>query len=311
VFNFAGAVVNLPLSYYKAFYLEEAFGFNKQTKSLFFTDAVKTQLLMAAFGSPILAGFLKIIQTFGKNFFYYVWLFVLGVQIVMVTVYPLVIVPMFNKLTPLEPGKLKSDVEALATRLNFPLKHLYVIDGSKRSSHSNAYFYGLPWSKQIVIFDTLIEKSETEEVVAVLAHELGHWKEGHTTKMLGVSQVHTFWIFALFSAFITNRSLYEAFGFYKTHPILIGFLIFNDILGPLDTVLKLFINILSRKFEYEADQFAVKLGYSTELASSLIKLQIQNLGTMEADWMYSSYHFTHPLLPERLRELNWKGAKAS
>jgi STE24 endopeptidase len=144
---------------------------------------------MAAFGSPILAGFLKIIQTFGKNFFYYVWLFVLGVQIVMVTVYPLVIVPMFNKLTPLEPGKLKSDVEALATRLNFPLKHLYVIDGSKRSSHSNAYFYGLPWSKQIVIFDTLIEKSETEEVVAVLAHELGHWKEGHTTKMLGVSQV--------------------------------------------------------------------------------------------------------------------------
>lgn len=107
----------------------------------------------------------------------------------MITVYPLVILPMFNKLTPLEPGKLKTEVEALATRLNFPLKHLYVIDGSKRSAHSNAYFYGLPWSKHIVIYDTLIEKSEVSEVVAVLCHELGHWSEGHTTKLFAIAQV--------------------------------------------------------------------------------------------------------------------------
>jgi len=107
----------------------------------------------------------------------------------MITVYPIFILPLFNKLTPLEDGKLKTEVEALAAKLQFPLKHLYVIDGSKRSAHSNAYFYGLPWSKHIVIYDTLIEKSEISEVVAVLAHELGHWKEGHTTKQFGVSQV--------------------------------------------------------------------------------------------------------------------------
>lgn len=118
-----------------------------------------------------------------------------------------------------------------------------------------------------------------------------------------------FYIFALFSVFINNGSLYRAFGFYDSQPILIGFLLFNDILQPLDTVVKLFMNILSRKFEYEADAFAVRLGYSGDLAKSLIKLQVQNLSTMDADWLYSSYHFTHPILPERLRALDWKGGK--
>ncbi|KAI5849993.1 peptidase family M48-domain-containing protein [Tricharina praecox] len=308
-FNLAGNLANMPLQYYKNFVLEEKFGFNKQTKKLFFTDAIRTQLLIAALGSPVLAGFLKIVSYFGGNFFYYLWLFILGVQTFLVTVYPIFILPMFNKLTPLEDGKLKSEIEALATRLNFPLKHLYVIDGSKRSAHSNAYFYGLPWSKQIVIYDTLIEKSEISEVVAVLAHELGHWKEGHTTKQFAVSQFYTFGVFVMFSLFINNRSLFQAFGFEKSMPTMIGFLIFGDILTPVDTVLKLLMNIMSRKFEYEADAFAVGLGYEKDLAKSLIKLQVQNLSTMDADYLYSAYHFTHPILPERLRELGWKGGK--
>lgn len=308
-FTVTSSSISLPISYYQNFVLEEEFGFNKQTKSLFFGDFIKTQSLIVILGSPFLAGFLKIIQYFGTNFFYYVWLFVLGVQMFMITVYPLFILPLFNKLTPLEEGKLKTEVEALAARLKFPLKHLYVIDGSKRSAHSNAYFYGLPWSKHIVIYDTLIEKSNVNEVVAVLAHELGHWKEGHTTKIFGISQFHTFWVFALFSAFINNNSLYNAFGFFQNKPIIIGFLIFNDILTPMDTVLKLLMNIISRKFEYEADAFAVRLGYEADLAKSLIKLQIQNLSTMDADWMYSAYHYTHPILPERLRALDWKGGK--
>ncbi|KAH0605105.1 uncharacterized protein H6S33_005087 [Morchella sextelata] len=309
VFNLITTVIGLPFSYYKTFVLEEKFGFNKQTKKLFFTDLIKNQVLIIAMGGPILAGFLKIIQSFGGNFFYYLWVFILVVQAFMITVYPIVILPMFNKLTPLEPGKLKTEVEALATRLQFPLKHLYVIDGSKRSAHSNAYFYGLPWSKHIVIYDTLIEKSDVNEVVAVLSHELGHWSEGHTTKLFAIAQFHIFYIFALFSVFINNGSLYRAFGFHRTQPILIGFLLFNEILQPLDTVVKLLMNILSRKFEYEADAFAVKLGYSSDLAKSLIKLQVQNLSTMDADWLYSSYHFTHPILPERLRALDWKGGK--
>ncbi|CCX14243.1 Similar to CAAX prenyl protease 1; acc. no. P47154 [Pyronema omphalodes CBS 100304] len=309
-FTLASNVVNLPLQYYKNFVLEEKFGFNKQTKSLFFVDTIKTQFLIVALGSPILAGFLKIINMFGNNFFYYVWLFTLGVQTFMITAYPIFILPMFNKLTPLEDGKLKTEVEALAAKLNFPLKHLYVIDGSKRSAHSNAYFYGLPWSKHIVIFDTLIEKSEISEVVAVLAHELGHWKEGHTTKQFGVSQAYCFWLFTMFSVFINNKSLYASFGFHDSMPTLIGFLLFNDILTPVDTVLKLLMNVMSRKFEYEADAFAVGLGYNDELAKSLIKLQVQNLSTMDADSLYSAYHYTHPILPERLRALGWKGDKA-
>ena len=189
LFNALTTVMSIPTSYYSTFVIEEKFGFNKQTKSLFFTDIIKGQALTAALGAPILAGFLKIVQSFGGDFFYYLWVFGITVQAFMITVYPIAILPLFNKLSPLEEGDLKNGVEALAKRLNFPLKHLYSIDGSKRSAHSNAYFYGLPWSKHIVIYDTLMQKSSTEEVVAVLAHELGHWSLSHTTKLFGIAQV--------------------------------------------------------------------------------------------------------------------------
>lgn len=188
-FNLITSLVNLPISYYSTFILEEKFGFNKQTLQLWVTDILKGQALMAAFGIPLLSGFLAIIQKTGNQFFFYLWLFSVGVQVAGITIYPILILPLFNKLAPLEEGPLKSSVEALAKRLQFPLKELYVIDGSKRSAHSNAYFYGLPWKKHIVIYDTLIEKSETEEVVAVLSHELGHWSLGHTTKLFAIAQV--------------------------------------------------------------------------------------------------------------------------
>ena len=188
-FNIFTTLLNLPISYYSTFVLEEKFGFNKQTVKLWITDMLKGQALMVAFGAPLLSGFLAIIQQTGNTFFYYLWLFGVGVQVFMITIYPIAILPLFNKLSPLEEGPLKTGVEALAKRLQFPLKELNVIDGSKRSAHSNAYFYGLPWKKHIVIYDTLIEKSETEEVVAVLSHELGHWSLSHTTKLFGIAQV--------------------------------------------------------------------------------------------------------------------------
>ncbi|KAG9925679.1 CAAX prenyl protease 1, partial [Aureobasidium melanogenum] len=184
-----------------------------------------------------------------------------------------------------------------------------VIDGSKRSAHSNAYFTGLPWKKKIVIYDTLIDKSDTKEIEAVLAHELGHWKMGHTTKLLLISQVHLFYMFALFSVFINNQSLYNAFGFTRERPIMIGFILFNEVLAPTDSVIKLLMNIMTRKMEFEADNFSLKLGYSAELASSLIKLQIQNLSSMDADWMYSSFHYSHPILTERLKAVGWTSEK--
>lgn len=181
--------LSLPTSVYHTFVLEEKFGFNKQTPQLFITDMIKSNLVAFVLAPPILAGFLAIIKKTGSQFFYYLWMFGAALQVFMITIYPIAILPLFNKLSPLEEGKLKTDVEGLAQKLKFPLHELYVIDGSKRSAHSNAYFFGLPWKKHIVIYDTLIEKSETQEVVAVLAHELGHWSLGHTTKLFGISQV--------------------------------------------------------------------------------------------------------------------------
>ncbi|KAK8101744.1 uncharacterized protein PG998_006843 [Apiospora kogelbergensis] len=297
--------LSLPTSIYHTFVLEEKFGFNKQTPKLFITDMLKSNMLAFIIAPPVLAGFLSIVQRTGNQFFYYLWLFVAGLQVFMITVYPITILPLFNKLSPLEDGKLKTDVESLAKKLKFPLQELFVIDGSKRSAHSNAYFFGLPWKKHIVIYDTLIEKSKSEEVTAVLAHELGHWSLGHTTRLFGISQIHVFYIFTLFSVFINNASLYHDFGFIKEHPIIIGFILFSDALAPMDTVIKLLMNIISRRFEFQADEFARKLGYQQELAASLIKLQIQNLSTMDADWMYASYHFSHPILSERLKALDW------
>ncbi|KAI0514383.1 peptidase family M48-domain-containing protein [Xylaria bambusicola] len=297
--------LSLPANIYHTFVLEERFGFNKQTPKLFITDMIKSNLLVFAFTPPILAGFLAIVKKTGNQFVTYLWLFTAAIQMFMITVYPIVILPLFNKLSPLEEGKLKSETEALAKKLKFPLHELFVIDGSKRSAHSNAYFFGLPWKKHIVIYDTLIEKSESEEVVAVLAHELGHWSLGHTTRLFGISQLHVFYVFTLFSVFVNNQSLYADFGFIKEHPIIIGFILFSDALAPMETVIKLLMNIMSRRFEFQADSFARNLGYKAELASSLIKLQVQNLSTMDADWMYASYHFSHPILSERLKALEW------
>ena len=305
-YTFIQTLAGLPFSYYYHFVLEESFGFNKQTMKLWVTDLIKGQALGIAIGAPIGAAFLYIIKWAGANFFYYLWLFAVAIQAILITVYPSVIMPIFNKFTPLDPGPLRDAVEALSAKLKFPLTELQVMDGSKRSAHSNAFFTGLPWKKKIVLFDTLVEKSEKEEVVAVLAHELGHWKMSHTTKQLAIAQAHLFVMFALFSGFVHNRSLYEAFGFYNEQPIIIGFMLFSEVLSPTESIIGLLMNILSRKFEFEADQFGAQMGYSKELARSLIKLQIQNLSAMDADWMYSAYHYSHPILTERLRALNYK-----
>ena len=252
-FSFVETIIGLPFSYYYHFHLEESFGFNKQTLSLWLTDALKGQALGLAFGIPLGAAFLKIIQVTGETFFFWIWVFTLAVQLGAITIFPIIIVPLFNKLTPLPPGELKERVEGLAERLSFPLGELQVIDGSKRSAHSNAYFTGLPWKKKIVIYDTLIEKSSVPEVEAILAHELGHWKMGHTTKLLWISSAHLLWVIGLFSVFINNGSLYRAFGF-SEKPILIGFVLFNEVLSPTDSLIKLGMNVMTRKMEFEAGE---------------------------------------------------------
>lgn len=304
LFYVVTTLIGLPLSLYQTFVLEEKHGFNKSTIGLFFSDLAKSTALVAGIGSPVLAGFLYIIKWAGKSFPFYVWSFMVVIQLLMITIFPVYIQPLFNKFSTLEEGPLKVQIEELAKSVAFPLTKLYVIDGSKRSSHSNAYFFGLFKNKRIVLYDTLLEQSTTEEILAILGHELGHWKLNHVTSRLLVGQVHLLVIFLAFQQFITNKALYDAFGFTGPNmPVFIGFVLFQYLYAPVEAVLGFLLNALSRLHEFQADAFAVELGRARPLAMGLVKLQKKNLGDMNPDPLYSAYHFSHPPLSERLAAL--------
>jgi STE24 endopeptidase len=297
-------IIELPFDYYSNFVLEEKYGFNKMTLGLFFSDTLKTFFLESAISFPLFAAILKIIDVFGDKFIYYATGLFLVFMLAMQTIYPTVIAPMFNKFDPLEDGELKTAIENLAKEQNFPLTKLYKVDGSKRSSHSNAYFVGLPWSKQIVLFDTLIDHSSVEEVVAVLGHEIGHWQLSHLPKNILFVEASLFLTFSLFNGFINNKSLYAAFGF-DSQPTIIGFILFSYLYQPISALSTFASNLLSRKHEYEADAYAKKCGYHEELCSSLIKMSEENLSYIDAYWLYSAFHRSHPLLAERLSALGY------
>lgn len=301
----ASLIISLPFSYYKQFVLEEKFGFNKMTFKLWVLDTIKGLILQNVILVPFASGFLKIIDIFNKSFVLYAGGFVLVVQLILMTVYPILIAPLFNKFTPLEDGELKDSINELAAKNNFPLAKVYVIDGSTRSSHSNAYFTGLPWSKRIVLFDTLINHSTVEETVAVLAHEIGHWKKSHLFQMVAFSEVNMLITFTLLTAFIENKSLYSAFGFNGITPALVGFILFESINLPVDCLTTFLFNLLSRTNEFEADRYAVESGYREQLARSLIKLNSENLGALESDWLYAAYQLSHPGICERLTALGY------
>ncbi|KAK3826896.1 MAG: peptidase family M48-domain-containing protein [Linnemannia elongata] len=293
-------IISLPFSLYETFVIEERHGFNKQTLRLFISDIIKSHLIGGIIGMPFLAGFLKVIKLGGENFYLYVWLFMVVFQLIMVSIFPTFIQPLFNKFDPLPEGELRTMIEALASRISFPLTKLFVIDGSKRSGHSNAYFYGFFKNKRIVLYDTLLEHSDNDEVCATLAHELGHWACNHTIQMLVFAQVQLFAVFYLFSQFVNNKAMYTAFGFMDSTPTLIGFLLFQFLYSPVESVLQFFVNMNSRRNEFQADAYARDLGYAAPLASGLVKLQLKNLGSMNPDWLHSMYYRSHPDLVERL-----------
>lgn len=332
------AVTGLPWSLYSTFVIEEKHGFNQQTLSFFLKDALKKFAVTQCILLPVTALLLYIIKIGGDYFFIYAWLFTLIVSLVLVTIYADYIAPLFDQFTPLPEGELKTDIETMAKSISFPLTKVYVVEGSKRSSHSNAYFYGFFKNKRIVLFDTLLEdysplnkKNEGEptteqtdepkedeikvqpkkkqgcsnmEVLAVLGHELGHWKLGHTVKNIIISQVNSFLCFFLFATLIGQRQLFLAFGFHDSQPTLIGLLIiFQFIFSPYNELLSFSLTVLSRRFEFQADAFARSMGRSTELCSALIKLNKDNLGFPVADWLFSMWHYSHPPLLERLRAL--------
>ncbi|KAG8994527.1 hypothetical protein FRB94_009824 [Tulasnella sp. JGI-2019a] len=314
------SIPTIPLSYYQTFVLEEEYGFNKTTRGLFFADLIKGWGLGATFGLPFLAAFLWIIKKAGDSFIPYLMGFIVSMQLIFVVIYPLLIQPLFNKLSPLPEGTLRTRIEGLAGGLHFPLKHLYVIDGSKRSSHSNAYFYGLPWSKHIVIFDTLIQKTPEDQIEAVLAHELGHWQYSHPSKLLLISQVHLYAMLSVFPPFLRSSPLLRSFNFPPSvaavPPTMVAFMLFQLVQGPIDTIIRVGMNAISRRFEFQADQFACEFDEKTpvegevkealmgdRLGKALISLHVGNLSTVWVDWLYSTWHFSHPTLMERLKAM--------
>ncbi|KAG0457078.1 hypothetical protein HPP92_022235 [Vanilla planifolia] len=295
-------VTDLPFSLYSTFVIEARHGFNKQTIWLFFRDMFKGICLAILLGPPIVAAIIIIVQKGGPYLAIYLWAFMFALSIVMMTVYPILIAPLFNKFTPLPEGELREKIEKLAASLKFPLKKLFVVDGSTRSSHSNAYMYGFFKNKRIVLYDTLIQQCKNEEVVAVIAHELGHWKLNHTVFSFIAVQILTFMQFGGYTLVRNSSDLYLSFGF-KTQPVLIGLIIFQHTVIPIQHLVSFGLNLVSRAFEFQADAFGKKLGYGKALRAGLVKLQEENLSAMNTDPWYSAYHYSHPPLVERLAAL--------
>ncbi|XP_004705331.1 CAAX prenyl protease 1 homolog [Echinops telfairi] len=292
------ALTGLPWSLYNTFVIEEKHGFNQQTLGFFMKDAVKKFTVTQAILLPVSSLLLYIIKIGGDYFFIYAWLFTLVVSLVLVTIYADYIAPLFDKFTPLPEGKLKQEIEVMAKSIDFPLTKVYVVEGYSRMSELKLE------AQDRIIHDNKKHGCKNEEVLAVLGHELGHWKLGHTVKNIIISQMNSFLCFFLFAVLIGRKELFHAFGFYESQPTLIGLLIiFQFIFSPYNEVLSFCLTVLSRRFEFQADAFAKKLGKAKDLDSALIKLNRDNLGFPVSDWLYSMWHYSHPPLLERLQAL--------
>eukprot|EP00761_Pharyngomonas_kirbyi_P013225 gb/GECH01013252.1/.p1 GENE.gb/GECH01013252.1/~~gb/GECH01013252.1/.p1 ORF type:complete len:467 (+),score=104.45 gb/GECH01013252.1/:1-1401(+) len=295
-------VSGIPAEIYSTFVIEKRFGFNKQTPKLFIIDTIKSLLLGIAIGAPVLAAILNIIELGGKYFYIFICIFMVILSMFMMIVYPNFIAPLFNKFETLPDGELKQKITQLAQRLHFPLSDIFRMDASRRSAHSNAYFIGLFGSRRIVLYDTLIDRLDPDSILAVVAHEMGHWSRSHLPKNIAVAQIQQLLLWYSFGQMMDDPQLYQAFGFAAGEmPRMIGLSLFYMLFTPAMHIMSFLFNAVSRKFEYEADEFATKLGF--DLGPSLTKLHVQNLGSMDPDSLYSAYHYSHPTLVERLRAI--------
>lgn len=222
----------------------------------------------------------------------------------MMTIYPVFIMPLFNKYESLPEGELKDAIVDLSKKVDYPLKKLFVMDGSKRSSHSNAFMFGFGKNKRIVLFDTLLTQVTDDEICSILGHELGHWKLGHSKRNFIITQVYFGAAFYFFSLCYNTTELYSAFGFSSPVPTLIALLIFfSTVWAPVDKILSFVMTIMSRSFEFAADRFSAELKMSKGLQRGLVKIHLENLGSMCPDRLYSTYHYSHPPLVERLKAM--------
>ena len=296
---FASDIINIPFQLYATFVIEEKYGFNKTTLKTFFLDKLKGYLLGSILGGGILAILIYLVLSLGTGFWLVFWLTITVIMVVMNMFYTSLILPLFNTLTPLEGGSLREAIEAYSKSVNFPLTNIYVIDGSKRSSKANAFFSGLGKKKKVVLYDTLIEKHSDEELVAIFAHEVGHYKKKHIQQGLVLSVLQTGIMLFVLSLMIFNGQLSEALGA-TSMKIHLNLIAFGILYSPISMITGLFMNMISRKNEFEADRFAVSTADGTKLAQALKKLSADNLGNLLPHRAYVFVNYSHPPLLIRL-----------
>ena len=295
-------ILSTPLSVYHTFVIEQKFGFNQTSVKTFIFDKLKGWLLGAIIGGGLLAIIVWIYQSTGNWFWLVAWIVISVFSIFMTMFYSTLIVPLFNKQTPLEAGELRSAIEDFAEKAGFRLDNIFVIDGSKRSKKSNAYFSGLGSKKRIVLYDTLIKQHTTDELVAVLAHEIGHYKLKHTRTGVILSILQTGLTLYILSWFIGNPLLSQALGA-EQGSFHMGILAFGILYTPLSLILELGMNIISRKHEFQADSFAGTKYNASSLQSALKKLSVDNLSNLHPHPAYVFFYYSHPPLLERLKNL--------
>jgi STE24 endopeptidase len=306
-FGIISGVIGLPFDYYSQFVLEEKFGFNKMTKGLFVSDLVKNTIVGAAIGLPLLWVVLTLMDKAGELWWLYTWFVWSGFQLLMMVLYPSVIAPLFNKFSPLEDDNLRSHIEGLMQRVGFASKGLFVMDGSKRSAHGNAYFSGFGSSKRIVFFDTLLARLAPHEIEAVLAHELGHFKLKHIVKRIVVLFILSLGFLALLGYLKQQVWFYTGLG---VNPLLDGnndamaLLLFTLALPIFTFLLSPLSSLSSRKHEFEADAFAAQYTNAEDLVSALVKLYEDNASTLTPDPLHSAFYDSHPPASVRIGKLH-------
>ncbi len=302
IIGFVSDLINLPFSWYDTFVIEKKYGLNKMTIRTFITDHIKSWFLALIVGAPVLGLITWFYYKTGKNFWLYAWGLIIAFSVFMNLFYSELIVPLFNKQIPLEKGSLRDKIETFALKTGFKLKNIYIIDGSKRSTKSNAYFSGFGPKKRIVLYDTLLKEFSEEEIVSVLAHEIGHYKKKHVLLMMVSSIIVTGIMLFLFSLIVDSPKLAMALGAGEKS-FHLGLIAFGILYSPLSLLIGLVANFVSRKNEFAADRFA-KENYSSEkLAGALKKLSVKNLSNMLPHPVFVFFHYSHPPLLQRLEKL--------
>ena len=300
---FGSQILSLPFSIYSTFVIEEKYGFNKTTPKTFVLDLLKGWLLAVVIGAPVFSAILWFFGQTGTMAWVYCWVALTGIQIFLMFVAPVVIMPIFNKFVPLEEGELKKAIEDYAKKQGFKMKGVFSMDGSKRSTKSNAFFTGFGRFRRIVLFDTLISKHTTEELVSILAHEMGHYKKKHILKSIIISILSTGLMFYILSIFMNNVSLFEAFGMDHVS-IYASLLFFGFLYAPIEMILSIFGNMLSRRHEYEADAWAVRTYHRPQsMIAALKKLSVDNLSNLTPHPLKVFLSYSHPPVLERIRAI--------